>query len=314
LVGQACNVNPKALIVTLEKEQSLVDDDWPWPIQYRSAMGYGCPDTAACDSDYYGFFNQVYNAARQFKRYGRDANLFNYRANTTSFVGYNPQASCGGSNVFIQNAATAALYNYTPYQPNAAALNNMYGSGDSCSAYGNRNFWRMYNDWFGTTFGDAIGPLALNMFNPGTKTHYVTARENARWFVKKYASYQDAGIAFVASATQQPGMVPVYDHYNSQSDDHWLTVDGMNHYWALVIAGYRDDGIATYAYPANPTGSATPCSQGTPVYSLWHGGNTDHFFTTNPLDRYWALIYGGYVDDQSAPYSGPTGRVAFCSA
>ena len=26
-------------------------------------MGYGCPDTAACDAQYYGFFNQVYSAA-----------------------------------------------------------------------------------------------------------------------------------------------------------------------------------------------------------------------------------------------------------
>jgi len=51
----------------------------------------------------------------------------------------------------MQNAATAALYNYTPYQPNKAALDNLYGSGNSCSAYGNRNFWRMYNDWFGPT-------------------------------------------------------------------------------------------------------------------------------------------------------------------
>ncbi len=27
----------------------------------------------------------------------------------------------------------------------------MYGTGDGCSAYGNRNFWRYYTDWFGST-------------------------------------------------------------------------------------------------------------------------------------------------------------------
>ena len=47
--------------------------------------------------------------------------------------------NCGTSSVYIQNQATAGLYNYTPYQPNAAALANLYGTGDSCSAYGNRN-------------------------------------------------------------------------------------------------------------------------------------------------------------------------------
>jgi hypothetical protein len=151
-VGQACGVSPKALLVLLEKEQSLVTDDWPWSIQYRSATGYGCPDTAPCDAEYYGFFNQVYNAAHQFQRYAKQPGQFNYGGGRTSYVQYNPNAGCGGTNVGMQNQTTAGLYNYTPYQPNAAALNNLYGTGDGCSAYGNRNFWRMYNDWFGPTY------------------------------------------------------------------------------------------------------------------------------------------------------------------
>lgn len=152
-VSRACNVSQKSLLVLLQKEQGLVTDDWPWSIQYRSATGFGCPDTAACDSTYYGFFNQVYNAARQFQRYVKQSSLFNYRSGVTSYVQYNPNAGCGGANIYIENPATAALYNYTPYQPNASALNNLYGSGDACGAYGNRNFWRMFNDWFGSTTG-----------------------------------------------------------------------------------------------------------------------------------------------------------------
>lgn len=151
-VALACGVNPKVLIVLLQKEQSLVTDDWPWPVQYDKATGYGCPDTAPCDPEFAGFFNQVWYAARQFQRYAKQPQNFNYRGGTTSFVQYNPNSGCGGSNVYMQNQATAGLYNYTPYQPNQAALNNLYGSGDSCSAYGNRNFWRLYIDWFGSTF------------------------------------------------------------------------------------------------------------------------------------------------------------------
>ena len=160
-VSQACGINPQTLIVMLQKEQGLVTDDWPTDNQYRIAMGYACPDTAPCDSQYYGFFNQVYNAARQMKRYGAQPQLFNYAAGRTSFVQWHPNAGCGGTNIGIQNRATAALYNYTPYQPNAAALNNLYGLGDGCSAYGNRNFWRMFSDWFGATRGDGF-VLALN--------------------------------------------------------------------------------------------------------------------------------------------------------
>jgi hypothetical protein len=150
-VSRSCGVSQKALIVLLQKEQSLITDDWPWPIQYRSATGYGCPDTAACDSTYYGFFNQVYMAARVFKYYANYPNSFNHIAGRNNNILYNPNSACGSSTVFIENQATAGLYNYTPYQPNAAALNNLYGTGDGCSAYGNRNFWRMYNDWFGNT-------------------------------------------------------------------------------------------------------------------------------------------------------------------
>lgn len=154
-VAHACNISSKVLLVMLEKEQGLISDDWPWSIQYRGAMGYGCPDTEACDSQYYGFFNQVYNAARQFKVYAANQSSYRYKPYQTNFIQWNPNSGCGGSNVYIENLATAGLYNYTPYQPNSAALNNLYGSGDSCSAYGNRNFWRLYNDWFGTTEGIA---------------------------------------------------------------------------------------------------------------------------------------------------------------
>src|SRR3712207_8314109 len=40
---------------------------------YRSAMGAGCPDTAACDANYYGFFNQVHYGAYLLKRYTQPA-------------------------------------------------------------------------------------------------------------------------------------------------------------------------------------------------------------------------------------------------
>ncbi len=157
IVSKSCGINPQVMIVLLQKEQALVTDTWPWNIQYRSATGYGCPDTAECDSTYYGYFNQVYNAARQFKRYVAQPQLFNYASGRNSFIPYQAnRPDCGGTNVTIQNKATAALYNYTPYQPNPAALTNLYGTGNECSAYGNRNFWRMFNDWFGSTQGDLV--------------------------------------------------------------------------------------------------------------------------------------------------------------
>ncbi|MFU8945621.1 hypothetical protein ACLRGF_02710 [Mycetocola zhadangensis] len=154
-VGEVCGISQKVLLVLLEKEQSLVTSSSPTTSRYTIATGFGCPDTSVCDSQYFGFFNQVYSAALQFKRYAASPKSFNHVAGKVNQVRFSPTAACGSSAVFIQNAATAGLYNYTPYQPNAAALANLYGTGDGCSAYGNRNFWRMYTDWYGSTTGGA---------------------------------------------------------------------------------------------------------------------------------------------------------------
>jgi hypothetical protein len=150
-VSKACGINPELLLTELQVHQGLVTDDWPWTAEYTNAMGYGCPDNAPCNVSYAGFFDQVYNAASQFKRYTVQPNYFMYQANSTSRIQYSTNSVCGGSDVYIQNKATAALYNYSPYQPNAAALSNLNGTGDSCSSYQNRNIWRYFNEWFGST-------------------------------------------------------------------------------------------------------------------------------------------------------------------
>lgn len=149
-VARACNVNPQVLLVLLQKEQGLVTATNPSDGKYRIATGYGCPDTAPCDALYFGFANQVYSAARQFVRYGDPSLGFRYQAGRNNQLNWHPNSECGASTVFIENRATAALYNYTPYRPNQAALSNLYGTGDGCSSYGNRNFWVYFSDWFGS--------------------------------------------------------------------------------------------------------------------------------------------------------------------
>ena len=149
--GQEFSINPQVLIVLLEKEQGLVTDTWPNHVQYRTATGFGCPDTAPCDTQYYGMRNQLRLAAKLFREV-LNGGWSNYPVGQR-YVQYHPNAGCGGTVINIQNRATSALYRYTPYQPNQSALDAGYGTGDSCSAYGNRNFWRLFTDWFGTTKG-----------------------------------------------------------------------------------------------------------------------------------------------------------------
>ena len=145
--AQDYRINPQVLIVLLQKETGLITDPIPNNGDYRKATGYGCPDTAPCSAEYYGFKNQVRRAAALFRTV-LDGGWTNYPLGN-NYVKYNPNAACGGTVINIRSRATSALYRYTPYQPNAAALSSSYGYGDSCSAYGNRNFYSYFQDWFG---------------------------------------------------------------------------------------------------------------------------------------------------------------------
>lgn len=165
-VAAACGISPKVLLALMQKEQSLVTNPSSWG--YAHATGANCPDTPqGCDPAYAGFFTQVYSAAWQFRNYAKYPNSWRYKIGP-SYVQYNPDTSCGGTTLNIRNQATANLYIYTPYQPNAAALANLYGSGDGCSTYGNRNFWRLYYDWFGSpTDTSPIGSVENMQAVPG---------------------------------------------------------------------------------------------------------------------------------------------------
>ncbi|WP_084075424.1 LGFP repeat-containing protein [Demequina sp. NBRC 110052] len=186
IVARACGVSQKVLIVLLQKEQGLITHQWPSSYRYDKATGYACPDTAPCDAQYFGLFNQLYNAALQFKRYKAYPTSYGYRAGQTNFIAYHPYTystgACSRASVYIQNQATAGLYNYTPYVPNQAALNAGYGTGDTCSSYGNRNFYLYFTDWFGSTRGIDVGVHVLEYYNAiggATKTGVQTAAEVA---------------------------------------------------------------------------------------------------------------------------------------
>jgi hypothetical protein len=154
------NISPKVLLVKIATESAgpLTSDKWPLLSQYKYAMGAQCPDSgpggsANCNEAYAGFSIQMYEAAGLLRAYltNMDKPWWSYKKpyQNNNILWNVTQRNCGSSSVYIESKATAALYTYTPYQPNQAALQNMYGTGDNCSAYGNRNFWRVFVDWFG---------------------------------------------------------------------------------------------------------------------------------------------------------------------
>ncbi len=163
-VQRACNISAKLILVLLQKEQGLITNFNPTAEKLKIATGYACPDTAPCDAKYFGFYNQVYSAASQLKRYTDPASSF-YKSKPVgvrSPILFHPNARCGTKSVKILNLATHALYIYTPYTPNDAALANLTGIGDSCSSYGNSNFWEYYTSWF-----DAHANLSAEIVDQG---------------------------------------------------------------------------------------------------------------------------------------------------
>lgn len=255
------NISARALLVLLHKESSgpLTVDTWPFPTQYRNAMGYGCPDTAPCDPAYAGLYNQITNAASQFVKYKNNPTGYRHSAGHLNSVLYNPSSSCGASSVFIKTNATAGLYNYTPYQPNQAALNNLYGTGDACSAYGNRNFWRIYTDWFGSTQspiscvgGEPQLPYVKRYYQPKTYQQFYSAYACDETFLK-WLGYIDEGAAFNTSPVGSPQAVPVYRYYNPTTHLHLWTLDNLSADALLASGtGYQQEaGIVFYVANSN---------------------------------------------------------------
>ncbi|MEO5690818.1 MAG: hypothetical protein ABIQ64_01390 [Candidatus Saccharimonadales bacterium] len=200
------NINPQVLLVTLQKENGLITDEWPFPKQYRESMGFGCPDNVApgapaCNPSYGSFSAQIYEAARHFKGYMDNGTGWYIPFDTGwNSVMWSPnQPVCGAGDVYIENRATVALYSYTPYQPNQAARNAQYGTGDSCSAYGNRNFFLYFTDWFGSVTGDVHMVSSLNLMSSSPGSLFTNGFVEASFVIRNDSDqWRDVGYIAVA--------------------------------------------------------------------------------------------------------------------
>lgn len=286
-LAQQYQINPQVLLVLLQKESGLVEDTWPLPNQYNTATGYGCPDTSGCQAQYYGLTNQLTWSSHMFRAImNSDPNWYSPYILGTNFVHYNPSASCGGTNINIVNHATQALYDYTPYQPNAAALAAGYGNGDSCSAYGNRNFYLYFNDWFGSTIvsnlpgctqaTNTTRACIWSMYNPANSDQFLTSSVQTRDELFTNQGYQYVNTAFFGNAVPLAGNIPVY-RASVNGGGSFLTTSQAE-YNSLIAGGYTGNGVDFYA---DPSWSNT----GDPVYRLYNPTTFQHVWTADPQQR-----------------------------
>ena len=248
--SQQFGISPKVLLILLQKEQSLVTDTWPLNIQYRSATGYGCPDTAACDSQYYGLTNQVTWAARMFRAIINDSPTWYTPYNLgNNFIRYSPDSSCGGSTVNITNRATQALYNYTPYQPNAGAIAAGWGQAP-CGAYGNRNFYLYYTNWFGSTtttpsYGYTI--ISRDIYSDAGYTNKIssapTVEPGSNFYVKLII--KNTGNQVWSKDNLNIGSESPQNRYSSFATSGWINPGRPA---AMAEASVREGELATFTF------------------------------------------------------------------
>lgn len=127
-------LNPKVLLVLLQKEQSLIENPRPSQYNYDWATGYArcdaCPANAPVVAAYKGFATQVEKAAWRKKYYVNNPEEFNFRADAIAVI--------DGASLLLRNNATASLYNYTPH------------------LRGNFSFWKLWQKYFGKVFPDGM--------------------------------------------------------------------------------------------------------------------------------------------------------------
>jgi hypothetical protein len=156
-------VNPKFLIVLLQKEQSLIEDDSPRQSQLDWATGYGCPDGDSCNVRWQGFWKQVNSASLQFRDYMDNPQLYTYKAGQ-SYTFTNPYSTTKNEITMVTpaNQATAALYNYTPHVYN-----------------GNYNFYNIWQRYFTREYYDgsllqAEGEVGVWLIQNGQKRPFLS--------------------------------------------------------------------------------------------------------------------------------------------
>lgn len=317
--SQTYSINPQVLLVTLQKETGLLTKSGPGLWRYRSAMGYGCFDSTpgVCESAYFGFTNQVTWAAKMFRAIMNASPTWsvNYVVGN-NFIYWNPNKSCGGSTVNIENRATQALYNYTPYQPNSAALSAGYGEGDGCSSYGNRNFFNYFNDWFGSptidgrVYVDQIDSVSDIDGEPAKLGFRLNFRPN--YPVTVLVNVSNSSIAGVVGGVDRITIQP--DNWD-KPEQNMITIYGKDDGSSSTKQIYlQTTEVASYdprfdLLVGSDVGDPSIVVQGGDrvVYRLYSPTLNRHTYTSR-FDEVNALISSGYVSEGTAFYACEAGE------
>ena len=273
-VSAEFNVNPKVLLVMLQKEQSLITKTAPSQTTLDWALGFGCYDGSTPetrDPKYKGLGNQIWYAARALDAYAE-----------TSWVPGQKRTVCVNCvtaspailnyEFVARNLATYKLYVYTPHSHGPTS--DIYG--------GNYLFWTIYWKYFeeGPLADPAVKPV-YRFFNKTNGSHFYTASETERYTVIRQwsATYTFEGPAYWVNTANPTNTQPLYRFYNKKNGSHFYTAS------AEEADNVKAQFAATYTFEGPVYNVSTAAEGCTPMYRFFNKKNGSHFYTTSAEER-----------------------------
>jgi len=274
--AQAWNLNPRVILATLQKEQSLLTiSNSSDSARLYKAMGcgvYGDADNdGKTDNRFPGFGNQVWNGARVLSTYevtynwtpGATRVVTAYKTVTATktvdgeVVSYDKRVSYKKT-ITPKNASTFALYIYTPYYPQKLV-------------------WDVYVRYFGDPQTPPRMRPVYRFRSTSNGTYYYTRSETKRYQLLRNSSksWTYNGVAFTVDASATTNVTPLMRLYNTATRRYGYTtsLEKRAELLARRPSVWRSDGTVALI--------SVESSGAAPVYALRNKTTLATLYTAN---------------------------------
>lgn len=278
--AQYYQVNPKLIIATLEKEQSLISQAWhtgldidptsthTYSTEYHLTNAMGAGVYTGSPDRHPGFGDQVWEGARALGRTDGPYAWWPGKAKTVWSYEHSAYIS-----IAPVNQPTWNFYTYTPYYPQLSV-------------------WQCYNKFFGDPRIDPVLGRIYRFYNRVNGTHFYTASPaEAQNVASQYSNiYTFEGPAYSVSTTSPANVNPLYRFFNLKNGSHFYTAspEERDNVIRSFAKTYRYEGPA-YNVSFSPVGTV-------PIYRFCKVAAGSHFYTMSEAERdtviaNWPTIY-----------------------
>jgi hypothetical protein len=216
------NINPKVILSTLQKEQSLLTtSNSANAARLYKAMGCGVygidPVTGHTKNRFPGFGNQIWNGARVLSTYELTYHWYLGASRTvTAYKTVDATKSVDGvvvsyhktvsykKTIKPKNASTFALYIYTPYYPQKLV-------------------WDIYVRYFGDPQAAPRMQPVYSFRHHSTGQYFYTTSEGTRYSLKTSHSWIYIGVSFTVDASSTANTTPLYRLQNTRTLAYYYT-------------------------------------------------------------------------------------------